>query len=796
VTHENRAVRKGRAHLVIAALVAALLVLTAVPAFAAADPIEINSLGDSAQANPGPTCDTGAPSFENCTLRAAIEAADYESDPNVIEFPNPPFEGGQQIVLGSTLPPIIHPVTITAQSHAFSEYNGPSVGVTIPSGAVGLRVQSNGVTVENMAFGGGKVGIEVQAGAKGFTAKGDWFGLDVTATTATIQGPGIVLGPGADEANIGGTAELSRNVFTHATYGIYVEGASQAEILGNYIGVGPAGGSGFGPGAGAAGISNAVRIVDTSTSTAKDNVVGGTRTSASGATDCGGACNVIVASGLGIDLHGEAGKGSPSGPTTISGNYIGLAADGSELSSPGAFCQIYAERPTGAPADHGPGDVTVGGSTPAEGNVIDHGAFGMIAEGAEGLLVEGNLFGWLPASVGEGSAPDVGGLVVLGEGVANRAEVVGNAMYLGPNAVGIESYGPGADIVNNAIFGSKTGVLTAEADGGSGNRIAGNFIEGANLYGVLLENNDNTLTGNSIDGSGRSGIITDQEEPSTKPWPTANRIGGDSPDLENRIEDSGESAISVGGEPETTNEVLGNFGLGNGGPFILLRQHHAGHPTNEEITPPTVEVAYESSASGTAKPGAKVRLFGKPSTDPGSLEPMIGSAYADASGHWSATFTTKQPVGRLVAGTQTTAAGSPAGATSEVSTPKAAVADPIPPEEPTGGGGGGGGGGSGGTGAGTSGPPPPPALAKVAPKVSIVSGPKKTTEATTAKFKFKVTNTSGAKFECKLDSAKWAKCSSPKTLKKLKVGKHTFRVRATASGLTGAAVKYQFTVKA
>ena len=32
-------------------------------------------------------------------------------------------------------------------------------------------------------------------------------------------------------------------------------------------------------------------------------------------------------------------------------------------------------------------------------------------------------------------------------------------------------------------------------------------------------------------------------------------------------------------------------------------------------------------------------------------------------------------------------------------------------------------------------------------------------------------------------------------IKKLKLGKHTFRVRAPASGLTGAAAKYQFEVK-
>ncbi len=192
---------------------------------------------------------------------------------------------------------------------------------------------------------------------------------------------------------------------------------------------------------------------------------------------------------------------------------------------------------------------------------------------------------------------------------------------------------------------------------------------------MVLENDDNTVTGNTIIGAGRNGVITDREE-AHEPWPTANRIGGDSPVLENLVEGSGESAISVGGEPETTNEVLGNFGLGNGGPFIELREHSAGHPTNGEIKPPTLEAVYESSASGTAIPGAKVRVFGKPSTDPGSLERQIGSATADASGHWTATFATKLAVGKLVAATQTTAAGTPNGATSEVSAPKAAEADP------------------------------------------------------------------------------------------------------------------------
>ena len=60
---------------------------------------------------------------------------------------------------------------------------------------------------------------------------------------------------------------------------------------------------------------------------------------------------------------------------------------------------------------------------------------------------------------------------------------------------------------------------------------------------------------------------------------------------------------------------------------------------------------------------------------------------------------------------------------------------------------------------------------------------------------FKATNVSGAKFECKLDTSKWASCKSPKTYKKLKPGKHTFQVRAKAAGLTGSVAKFSFTVK-
>jgi hypothetical protein len=198
-----------------------------------------------------------------------------------------------------------------------------------------------------------------------------------------------------------------------------------------------------------------------------------------------------------------------------------------------------------------------------------------------------------------------------------------------------------------------------------------------------------------------------------------------------------------------------------------------------------VNTALQSSAGGTAAPNTTVRIFTKTSTEAGELGALLVVTKADGAGAWSATYAT-QPVGTLVAATQTTNAGTAIAGTSEVGVPVAASAGPPEPEK------GGTGGGSSGGGGNANLLPMPPAPAK--PKVKITQRPKKKSTSTTAKFKFKAEPAAGAKFDCKLDNAKWARCRSPKTYKKLKVGKHTFRVRATASGLTGAAAVFKFTV--
>jgi hypothetical protein len=82
------------------------------------------------------------------------------------------------------------------------------------------------------------------------------------------------------------------------------------------------------------------------------------------------------------------------------------------------------------------------------------------------------------------------------------------------------------------------------------------------------------------------------------------------------------------------------------------------------------------------------------------------------------------------------------------------------------------------------GPPLPPAPDTTPPETTITSGPSGETTSTTATFHF-TSSESSSSFECSLDGAAFASCSSPKTYTGLALGEHTFTVRASdAAGNT------------
>jgi Right handed beta helix region len=849
VSQGNRGLRV-RAHLGLAALACAVIALAALPGFAAAaeySTFKVNSLLDTVEQT---ACETPTETDE-CTLRGAIDAANATANVGTsidrITFSEDVFGGAapaSRISIGSPLPTITEAVELfggeTPGRHCTTGWSvqgsgfvlGPCVEVLATGGTSILPVEASNVTVEGIVFDGAQNGIFVEEGATEFTAENDWFGVGLNSGFgAGLSRAGIFLEPGADGASIGGPDAAERNVFSTGGFGLYVDGASFSTAQGNYFGLQPDGTFSSGHT-----LDVGVRIVDdtrgASVAEAVGNEVGGVLLSQEAASaECDGPCNdfAVGEEGADIDLSGFVGEEiSPAtGPTPIRGNYLGLSPDGTAAIGR-AEDAIYAGS-AGA-VEPGPGGVIVGGEDPVtEGNYLDKvEEFGIFAQSAAGLEVLGNGFGILF----DGAITDRAGQVSVyaeSKNLPEGALIAGNAIAPGPT-IGVESRFTGSEILENEIVEGQFGIRAKEDDGGVGNVIKGNTLIEAGAAesgaGIMVENNANLIAGNSIAEAPGAGVFVDGEDSSNQSEANVvigntiteagevgiffgsnanhNRIGGDNPGEANTIFGSGTAlpteptfgAITMFGREGRVNEFAANNGSGNVGAFIKVLQNNPNEPLpNRGIQPPSPATVHQSSASGTSEPNATVRIFQKASAEEGELGGLLAVVKADATGSWTATYAT-QPVGTLIAATQTTEAGTPEAASSVVSAPTAAIADPVaPPEEEKGGGGGTGGGASG---SGSSGQKPVPiaAPAPKVPTVKITKGPKKSSSSTTAKFVFKANPAAGATFECKLDAKKWAKCKSPKTYKGLKPGRHTFQVRASVPGApTSKPAKSKFTVK-
>ena len=760
---------------VVLTLLAALFTL-ALPAVASAAVYEVNSTGDEPDATPGVGgCLTAG---LKCTLRAAVEESNASTAvPDEITFSS---EFNRQladtIVLGSSLPAIDDPVTIEG-GDCFGEDgpDAPCVGVEGPSGGAALTVEgTDGVVIEGLSVTAASIGIDVIDGSEGFVAKNDWIGLNLLGEEAG-NGNGIFLDPGSDGATIGGPSAAERNVISGNEFdGLDLQGASNAVIRGNYFGVNPPAPLGL-PGGDQA-IANAkdIEITDSTAGggvKAENNEIGETIEGAAAASiPCDGGCNVISGALRGIDLNGDLTQpieAPASGPTLIRGNFIGLAASGTESAENTAYGILAG----------GADSVTVGGYAPGEGNYLSGSSEAITSENGESFIARGNSIGAGPGGA-ELTRPGVG-IFALDQSVGETANIEVNTVLA--NGVGIEQRGATGHITGNEVLGGTTGIYGRGEPGGG--LIASNLIEGASEYGVLVDGPNQELRSNEIIGSGGAGIRF-RNPPGIAM--TGGVIGG-APE-ENLIEGSGGPAIEIleeALEPGSTTEITRNHGSGNGGPFIDLVGG-----ANEGIQPPVVSTALQSSATGTALPGAIVRVFFKNSSEAGELGGFLAETEATGSGTWKVTFPTI-PAGKLVTATQTNELH----ATSELAAPVAAASESSGGGEGEGGGGGGGNGGGssgGNNGGGNNGGP---AADKTPPDTKIVKGPPKKTHKTTVKFKFTATE-AGSTFQCKLDGKPFKPCRSPKTYKKLKPGKHVFKVRAIdkAGNVDATPAKRKFTV--
>ncbi len=729
------------------------------PSAAMAVTYTVDSTGDQQDAaNGSEGCKTAV---NTCTLRAAIE----ESNASALVLDEIVFaaafngQGADTITPASLLPAITKQVSVkggvcTTQAGQ----QGPCAGVDAPGLSYALSVDNvDGVAIEGLAVTGATTGIRVVTSSQGFTGRGNWVGVKLDGVNGTGANTGIWLDPDSNGATIGGTAASERNVIVNsAVEGLDIEGADNADVIGNYFGVKADGST-------QAANGKDIEITDTFAFEATGNEVGTAIPTGSLTAPCDSGCNVISgATTYGIDLQGNGGNEGPAtGPTTIQGNYIGLSAAGTAVVANGSYSIWSVEAKA----------VTIGGEENGEGNYFAGGGTGIYHGDGEGFAAIGNIFGSGPTGA-DLASPGLGIFVYcleLGTNEVDPVEVSQNVFRM-EGGTGIESVFGNVDIETNFIEGAGIGIYTRGDPPGAGNLIADNVIGESTTNGILIENDFNLVLHNAIYDSSAAGIRI--QDPIGFPIlsTTDNLIGGSSAAEENTIRESGGDAIeivdlSASEDEDSQNGVGRNKGDENAGLFIDLVDN-----ANGGILPPAFATLQQSSASGGGvEPFATIRVFRKAEAIPGEIESTLAETTADAGGNWKVAYPTI-PTGTLVAATQT----SPEGATSELAI-QAATADPS-------GGGGGSGGGSGDTkdkdkDAKDKGKSKGKDKAGKAPETTIVKGPKARSRKRTAKFKF-VSSESNSTFQCKLDKKPFRACKSPKKYKRLKPGKHVFKVRA------------------
>ncbi len=752
-------------------------------------PYTVNSTGDAPDSGaPNGVCETVTPG--ECTLRAAIQESNNSAGtPDEIKFAAA-FNGQavDTITALTLLPAITDPVSIKGDSCTQLGQQGPCAGVDAPTLNYGLTVENaDGVTIEGLAVTGGLTGIRVVNSSQNFVARNNWLGVKLEGVDGTGANTGIWLDPDSNGATIGGTEAAQRNVFVNsAAEGLDIEGADNADVLGNYFGVKPNGST-------KAANGKDIEITDTAAFTATGNDVGTTIAAGSLGAPCDGGCNVISgASFAGIDLQGNGGNEKPAtGPTKVRGNYIGLDAAGTT---------VRANEPYGVWSVEAKA-VTIGGEDPSNGdaNFFAGGGTAIYHQDGAGFAATGNVIGSGPTGA-DLTPPGLGVFVYclnLGTGGVEPVTVNKNVFRM-EGGIGIEEKFGDANIEDNFFEGAQYGIFTLGDPPGAGNLIKDNVIGESTSNGILIESDFNIVLHNAIYGSGAAGIRI--QDPIAFPLviTTGNLIGGDTAGEENTIRESGGDAIEIvdesgNTEEDSQNAVARNKGDSNTGLFIDLIGN-----ANGGILPPAFATAQQSSASGSgAEAGATIRVFRKKTAEAGEIESFLAEATADGSGNWKVSYGAI-PVGTAIAATQTSVLGG----TSELATATAA-ADPS-----TGGGGDKGGGDKGGGDKGKGQDvvckpakskkvkAPCPGGSDVAPpQTTITKGPKKKSTKTTAKFKFS-SSEKGSTFRCKLDRKPYRVCKSPKTHKKLKPGKHVFKVRAVdkAGNIDPTAAKRKFIV--
>jgi CSLREA domain-containing protein len=478
--------------------------------------------------------DDGACDGPHCSLREAILATNAATGPDRILF-----NDDETITPATPLP------AITDTTHINSFEDGRCASDSAPASLDGNSADFSGLVFEPGSDSSRVCLVNVRGFENGIEFRSSHN--EIRISTIGTSPNGMSADPNAnigilvtgDHNVIGGEQNIKTNVISgNALYGVFVGEATGTEIAGNLIGTDWSTGTAIPNGIGVYVDDGATDTTVGGTGPRMGNVISGNILNGVSAGD-----GRVVGNHIGVDFagteavpNGEIGvqafgpvqiggrtaeernviSGHPianlllNAAATVEGNWIGPAADGSDLDGDSfGFGQIHGIRLLS-----GADGAVIGGAEDGAGNVIA-GQFVSVESSAplSGLVVQGNLIGLAP----DGRTPiptDVG--ILIGEG-ATDAQVGGTEDGAGNTVVGLEDgiavAGDRARIEGNTVGLDEDGTVSdaAEAAGvdvrgtadrttiGGDSAAAGNTISG-NLSGIHLDSGstDTVVQGNLI----------------------------------------------------------------------------------------------------------------------------------------------------------------------------------------------------------------------------------------------------------------------------------------------------------
>ncbi|OWK39974.1 beta strand repeat-containing protein [Fimbriiglobus ruber] len=438
-------------------------------------------------------------------------------------------------------------------------------GIQIASGATNTRIGTDGNGIKddtevNVVSGNNSDGVQIiGTGTTGVVVAGNFLGTNAAGTAAIANAfAGVALFGGAAGNRIGtdGSSDAfntnERNIISgNASNGVYISGANNNVVAGNYIGTNAAG---------TAAVANKVVGIDVGGGAV------GNRIGTDGSNDTFNATEANVISGN--TDEGVVVEGSGTDKTVVAGNYIGLNAAG-----------------TTALANLAGISVRYGATNTLIGTDGSNDAF----NATERNIISGNTnYGVLVQT------PNYDGTLPVGGATTSDTVIAGN--YIGTNAAGTAGLiaGGGGDGIR-ILSGAKNTHVGTYGDGTPGdasrrNVISGNFdcgiiINGAGTDGTVIAGNfvgtDATgmapvlvpFNGSNIDSSGAFGGIQIVNGATNTRIGTAGQATAPGSDaLERNIisgnrgvgiyaEDLGQSSVPISGNPIAPNNVTiaGNF---------------------------------------------------------------------------------------------------------------------------------------------------------------------------------------------------------------------------------------------